>query len=215
MSMKQNYYQILEVQPDASGDKIKEQYRFLVQAWHPDKFSKADQKARAEEKIKAINAAYDLLKDPSKRAEYDQKLRSSKKTEPGQPPPPPAQPRPAATRPVAAPPKRRAPARSKGLFGSVGVFGGSAQVSGEQVRVFINGRAHYLGVDELAHGRVQYFLNGENKGIVDFNSRRHVQAAVNTVVVPNGYEIHVLRLAAYGSRPEMFFTPKVLTAPRR
>jgi curved DNA-binding protein CbpA len=213
--MKQNYYQILEVQPDASGDKIKGQYLFLAQAWHPDKFSQADQKARAEEKIKEINAAYDILRDPSKRAEYDRKLQSSKKTEPRQPPPPQAQPRPAAPRPAAAPPRRKAPARSKGLLGSLGVFGGSAQGSGEQVRVFVDGRAHYLGVDELVHGRVQYFLNGESKGIVDFNSRRHVEAAVNTVAVPNGYEIHVLRLAASGSRPELFFTPKVRTAIRR
>jgi hypothetical protein len=29
------------------------------------------------------------------------------------------------------------------------------------------------------------------------------------VAGPNGYEIHALRLAPYGSRPEMFFTPKV------
>ena len=53
------------------------------------------------------------------------------------------------------------------------------------------------------------------KGIVEFNSREHVQAAVNAVAAPNGYEIHVLRLAPFGSRPELFFTPKVRTHPRR
>jgi hypothetical protein len=72
----------------------------------------------------------------------------------------------------------------------------------------------YLYVEELVHARVQYFVNGESRGIVEFSSRKHVLAAVNTVVAPNGYEIHVLRLAPFGSRPEMFFSPKVQNAPR-
>ena len=213
--MKKSYYQVLEVEPSASEEKIKEQYLFLVQAWHPDKFSKAEQKTRAEEKIKEINAAYDVLKDPAKRAEYDQKLQLSKNTKPGQQPPRQAQPRPAPPRPANAPLTRKAPARARGLVGSLGVFGSGVQVSGEQIRVFVDGRAHYLYVEELVHARVQYFLNGESKGIVDFSSRQHVLSAVNTIAVPNGYEIHVLRLAPFGSRPEMFFTPKVRTAPRR
>jgi len=215
MNMQNSYYQILEVEPAASEQKIKEQYLFLVQAWHPDKFSKAEQKARAEEKIKEINIAYDVLKDPVKRAEYDQKLQSSKKTGPMQQQPRQAQSRPAPVRPAGAPPMRKRSARAKGLLGSLGVFGTGPQVSGEQIRVFVNGRAMYLHVEELVHARVQYFLKGESKGIVDFSSREHVQAAVSKVAAPNGYEIHVLRLAPFGSRPEMFFTPKVSTTPRR
>jgi len=66
-----DYYQILEVGTDASQDIIKEQYRFLVQAWHPDKFPNPSQKLRAEEKLKEINAAYEILRNPAKRAEYD------------------------------------------------------------------------------------------------------------------------------------------------
>jgi curved DNA-binding protein CbpA len=66
-----NYYQILEIPPDASQDIIKEQYRFLVQAWHPDKFPNPAQKIKAEEKIKEIIAAYEILRDPIKRAEFD------------------------------------------------------------------------------------------------------------------------------------------------
>ena len=204
--MKKSYYQILEVEPAASEQKIREQYLSLVQAWHPDKFSEAQQKARAEEKIKEINIAYDVLKDPAKRAEYDRKLRSSNKTGPGQP---------ARPRPEGGPPMRKTPPRARGLFGSLGVYGTGPRVSGEQIRVFVNGRAQYLYVEELVHARVQYFLNGESKGIVEFSSRGHVQAAVNTVAAPNGYEIHLLRLAPFGSRPELFFTPKVRTNPRR
>lgn len=66
-----DYYAILEVPPTASQETIKEQYYFLIQAWHPDKFSNPTQKAKAEEKSKEINAAYDVLKNLQKRAKYD------------------------------------------------------------------------------------------------------------------------------------------------
>jgi formylglycine-generating enzyme required for sulfatase activity len=66
-----DYYDILDVTPDASQENIKEQYRFLVQAWHPDKFPTPAQKAKAEEKIKDINGAFEVLGNPAKRAQYD------------------------------------------------------------------------------------------------------------------------------------------------
>jgi curved DNA-binding protein CbpA len=66
-----DYYAILEVSPTAPQETIKEQYHFLIQAWHPDKFSNPTQKAKAEEKSKEINAAYGVLKNPQKRAQYD------------------------------------------------------------------------------------------------------------------------------------------------
>ncbi len=67
-----DYYQILEkVEPNASQDQIKNQYRFLVQAWHPDKFGSPESKSKAEEKLKQINEAFSILKDPTKRAKYD------------------------------------------------------------------------------------------------------------------------------------------------
>ncbi len=69
-----DYYAILEIPPTASSEAIREQYLLLIQAWHPDKFRTAAQKAKAEEKCKQINIAYDILKDASKRAEYDSGL---------------------------------------------------------------------------------------------------------------------------------------------
>ena len=66
-----DYYKIFEIALDASQDAIKEQYRFLVHAWHPDKFQNPAQKLKAEDKIKEINAAYVILGDPAKRTEYD------------------------------------------------------------------------------------------------------------------------------------------------
>jgi tetratricopeptide (TPR) repeat protein len=68
---ERDYYHILEVSPDASPDEIKKQYHFLLQAWHPDKFSVPDQKAKALEKAKVINEAYAILRDPDRRAKYD------------------------------------------------------------------------------------------------------------------------------------------------
>src|SRR5208337_3020595 len=69
-----DYYAILEVSPTATQEEIREQYYFLIQAWHPDKFRNAEQKAKAEEKSKEVNIAYAVLKDFAKRAEYDRKL---------------------------------------------------------------------------------------------------------------------------------------------
>ncbi len=69
-----DYYAILEVPPTATQEEIREQYYFLIQAWHPDKFRKPEQKAKAEEKSKEINIAYGVLRDSAKRAEYDRKL---------------------------------------------------------------------------------------------------------------------------------------------
>jgi CheY-like chemotaxis protein/DnaJ-domain-containing protein 1 len=69
-----DYYDILEVLRTATQEEIREQYYFLIQAWHPDKFRSPKQKAKAEEKSKEINIAYGVLKDIAKRAEYDSKL---------------------------------------------------------------------------------------------------------------------------------------------
>lgn len=75
MKMK-DYYKILEVESTATLEQIKAQYRFLIQAWHPDKFPNSELKAKAEEKVKDINEAYSILSDPVKRENYDRSLRS-------------------------------------------------------------------------------------------------------------------------------------------
>jgi hypothetical protein len=66
-----DFYKILELDPNSTIDQIKSQHRFLVHAWHPDKFPISDQKAKAEEKLKEINEAYSTLIDPEKRRIYD------------------------------------------------------------------------------------------------------------------------------------------------
>ena len=68
-----NYYKILQVDKDASPEIIKVAYKLLVKKNHPD-LREGEDKKNAEEKIKEINEAYDILSDPIKKAEYDQTL---------------------------------------------------------------------------------------------------------------------------------------------
>jgi molecular chaperone DnaJ len=63
-----DYYQTLEVARDADGAVLKSAYRKLAMKYHPDR-NPGD--ASCEAKFKAINEAYDCLKDPQKRAAYD------------------------------------------------------------------------------------------------------------------------------------------------
>jgi len=69
----ENYYKILEVDKDASSETIEKVYKMLVKKYHPDLQNDKNKEA-AEEKIKRINEAYDILSDPLKREEYNNTL---------------------------------------------------------------------------------------------------------------------------------------------
>jgi molecular chaperone DnaJ len=68
MTAKRDYYEILSVQRNASGDEIKRSYRKLAIKFHPDK---NPDDPHAEEKFKELGEAYDVLIDEQKRAAYD------------------------------------------------------------------------------------------------------------------------------------------------
>ena len=62
-----DYYKIMGVARDATQDDIKRAYRQLARKYHPDVSKEAD----AEARFKELGEAYEVLKDPEKRAAYD------------------------------------------------------------------------------------------------------------------------------------------------
>ncbi|MGR9101142.1 MAG: DnaJ C-terminal domain-containing protein [Gammaproteobacteria bacterium] len=62
-----DYYKIMGVSRDAGQDEIKRAYRKLARKYHPD----VSKEVNAEKKFKEVGEAYEVLKDPEKRAAYD------------------------------------------------------------------------------------------------------------------------------------------------
>src|SRR5512136_2932433 len=63
-----DYYAIMGIARDASQDEIKRAYRKLARKYHPD----VSKEKNAETQFKDLQEAYAVLKDPEKRAAYDQ-----------------------------------------------------------------------------------------------------------------------------------------------
>ncbi|WP_334180090.1 DnaJ C-terminal domain-containing protein [Pseudoxanthomonas sp.] len=63
-----DYYAVLGVEPTAGDAEIKTAYRRLARKYHPD----VSKEPGAEDQFKAVNEAYEALRDPQKRAAYDQ-----------------------------------------------------------------------------------------------------------------------------------------------
>ena len=67
MPAKRDYYEVLGIRRDATGEEIRKAFRQLAFQYHPDR-NRGD---GAEEKFKEVNEAYEVLSDSDKRASYD------------------------------------------------------------------------------------------------------------------------------------------------
>ncbi len=94
----QNYYEVLKVKKTASSDEIKKAYHVLASKYHPDKHP--ENQKYAEDMMKDINIAHEVLLDAESRRKYDESLESNfvnqnvyesqayySKEEEGEPPP--------------------------------------------------------------------------------------------------------------------------------
>src|SRR4051794_11995781 len=78
-----DYYEVMGVQRTAIQDEIKRAYRKLARKFHPD----VSKEAQAEDRFKEVQEAYEVLKDPEKRAAYDQLGANWKQGQEFRPPP--------------------------------------------------------------------------------------------------------------------------------
>jgi hypothetical protein len=66
MNGSDRWYAILEIRPGVSRNDLRQAYRDLVKVWHPDRFAQDPRlQHRAQEKLKEINQAYEILMSPA------------------------------------------------------------------------------------------------------------------------------------------------------
>ncbi len=66
--MAEDYYELLQVHPEATSEEIHKAYRTLAMRFHPDRNPTSD----AASRMAALNEAYSILSEPARRRQYDQ-----------------------------------------------------------------------------------------------------------------------------------------------
>ena len=74
--MEKNYYEILQINQNASPEIIDKAYKTLAKKYHPDLQNESNKK-HYEEILKQINEAYEILSNPEKRLLYNQTLKNN------------------------------------------------------------------------------------------------------------------------------------------
>ena len=74
--MNKNYYDILQVNQNASPEIIEKAYKTLAKKYHPD-LQPEENKKQAEEILKDINEAYEILSNPISKVDYDNSLKEN------------------------------------------------------------------------------------------------------------------------------------------
>ena len=118
---EESYYELLQVQPTADVEVIRAAYRSLARRYHPDQ----NPSPSAEATTKRLNAAWEVLSDPAKRAEYDRTFAggpSSRPAHPPRPPNPPTQETPPARPKPSPPPRASEPHNQDVLSVTLGLF---------------------------------------------------------------------------------------------
>lgn len=73
--MRADPYKVLELGQDATASQVRQAYHRLAKRLHPDK-ARAPKSEDAEGAFRAVQEAFELLSDPTKRASYDQSRRA-------------------------------------------------------------------------------------------------------------------------------------------
>lgn len=89
MSAENDYYAILGVRADADQQAVRRAFRERVRACHPDRVANLDEDLRrlAQEKMVQLNEAYAVLRDPARRAAYDERREGRLPEQPSPGPP--------------------------------------------------------------------------------------------------------------------------------
>jgi curved DNA-binding protein len=186
-----DYYATLGVPRDAAQDEVKRAYRRLARKYHPDVSKEAD----AERHFKEVQEAYEVLKDPEKRAAYDRFGKGWKAGQEFRPPP-----------------DWDAGFEFSGGFGDQGIFSDFfeslfGQARGRTAGGFTGRGFRTHGQDH--HAKVRIDLEDAFKGSVravtlalpemDNEGRLHTQSRVLNVKIPTGVtEGQRIRLAGQG-----------------
>ena len=75
--MNKNYYDILQINKNASPEIIEKAYKTLAKKYHPDLQQTVEGKQGAEEILKEINEAYEVLSNPEKKLAYDNTIQEN------------------------------------------------------------------------------------------------------------------------------------------